>query len=114
MPMRGSFAAAALLIALTWPVACASTQKVSLECVPSEVSIYVDGRELENDSGEISLGVDEAHTVFFKGGGYRPQMVVLESEEVDGKRRLSNADLCRETVFTEMQPELTLEVEEEP
>lgn len=112
--MRGSFAAAVLLMALALLAGCASTQKVSLECVPSQVSVYVDGREIEERSGEISLGVDEAHTVFFKGGGYQPQMVVLESREVDGKYHLSNADLCRDMVFSEMQPELTIEVEEEP
>ena len=106
--------AAALVAALALAAGCASTQKVSLECVPSEVSVYVDGRELEDRRGQISLGVDEAHTVFFKGGGYQTQMVVLESQEVDGVYRLSNADLCREVVFTEMRPELRIEVEQEP
>ncbi len=105
--------AAALVVALMLAAGCASTQKVSLECVPSEVSVYVDGRELEDRREQISLGVDEAHTVFFKGGGFQPQMVVLESREVDGKRRLFNADLCRVVVFTEMRPELRIEVEEE-
>ena len=103
----------ALVVALLLAAGCASTQKVSLECVPSEVSVYVDGRELDDRREQISLGVDEAHTVFFKGGGFQPLMVVLESREVDGKRRLSNADLCREVVFTEMRPELRIEVEEE-
>ena len=76
------------VLGLAFVAGCASTQKVSLECVPSEVSVYVDGRQLEDRPEELKLGVDEAHTVYFKGGGYQPQMVVLESEEVDGKRRL--------------------------
>jgi hypothetical protein len=112
--MRGSFGAAALLVALTSFAGCASTQKVSLECVPREVSVYVDGRELEERREQISLGAEEAHTVFFKGGGYQAQMVVLESQEVDGEHRLTNADLCRDMVFTEMRPELTIELEDEP
>lgn len=94
---------------------CASTQKVSLECVPTEVRVYVDGRELEGRPQEVKLRVAEPHTVYFKGGSYRPQMVVLESQELDGKRVLSNADMCRTMVFTEMRPEVHMQVDtEEP
>ena len=39
-------------------------------------------------------------------------MVVLESQEVAGEYRLSNADLCRTMVFTEMRPELIIEIED--
>ncbi len=93
---------------------CASTQKVSLECVPSDVKVFVDGRELEGRPSELELSKDEAHTVYFKGGGYRTQMVVLESGEVDGEVRLSPADLCQEVVFAEMKPDVVVELEEEP
>jgi len=89
---------------------CASTQKVSLECVPSEVNVFVDGRQLEGSPEEISLGTEEAHTVYLKGGDHQPQMVVMEPREVDGKQVLTNADLCRQVTFTEMRPELVVEI----
>jgi hypothetical protein len=112
--MRGtSRCAASLFLTLAVSAGCASTQKVSLECVPSEVEVFVDGRRLEGSPQEVKLRVDDPHTVYFKGGGYHPQMVVLESREVDGKRRLSHSELCREVVFTEVTPELRVEVEED-
>jgi hypothetical protein len=90
---------------------CAAKQRVALDCVPHEVEVYVDGRKLDGTPESIELRKDRAHTVFFKGGGYRPHMVVLNSEEVDGQPRLSPADICTETVFVETQPELQIEVE---
>jgi hypothetical protein len=99
------------LAALVLAAGCASTQQVSLECVPSEVRVYVDGRELEGRRSELSLAVAEPHTLYFKGGSYRPQMVVLESREVDGERVLSNADLCQRLVFTEVSPEVRMRLD---
>ncbi len=90
---------------------CASKQRIALDCVPHEVTVYVDGRKLEKTPESIELRKDEAHTVFFKGGGYRPQMVVLRSEDVDGEPRLSPADVCTEAVFVETRPEVEIEVE---
>ncbi len=91
---------------------CASTQKVSLECVPSEVRVYVDGRELEKHPDEIELRTDQPHTFYFKGGGYNPQMVVLVASEVEGEVKLT-PDLCSEVVFAEMRPDVVVELEEE-
>jgi hypothetical protein len=105
---RVSIAVVALAAAA---LGCASTQRVSLECVPHEVSVYVDGRRLEKTPESIELRKDEAHKLFFKGGGYRPQMVVLRSEQVEGEERLSPSDVCTETVFVEMRPEVEIEVE---
>ena len=90
---------------------CASKQRVALDCVPHEVSVYVDGRKLDKTPESIELRKDEAHTVFFKGGGYPPQMVVLRSEDVDGEVRLLPADVCTEAVFVETRPEVQIEVE---
>lgn len=105
--------AAAGLFALVLAAGCASTQTVSLACVPSDVRVYVDGRELEGPPRELKLPVKEAHTLFFKGGNYRSQMVVLESLERDGKRVLSNGDLCSNLVFTPVSPEVKLELDRE-
>ena len=91
---------------------CASKQRIALDCVPHEVSVYVDGRKLEQNPESIELRKDKAHTVFFKGGGYRPQMVVLHSEDVDGEARLSPSEVCTETVFIETRPDVRIEVEQ--
>ena len=113
--MPGVIRRAALsLLVLAGVLACASTQKVSLECVPSDVTVFVDGRELEGRPAEIELRKNEPHTFYFKGGGYRTQMVVLESSEVDGEVQLTPADLCQEVVFAEMRPDVVVELEEEP
>lgn len=104
------FAAAAAAAAL----GCASKQLVALDCVPHEVSVYVDGRKLEKTPEAIELRKDKAHTVFFKGGGYQPQMVVLNSEDVDGEKRLSPPDVCTEAVFVETRPEVQIELEPQP
>ena len=90
---------------------CASKQHIALDCVPHGVSVYIDGRLLEKTPESIELRNDKAHTVFFKGGGYQPQMVVLRSEDVDGEKHLSPADVCTETVFVETRPEVQIEVE---
>jgi hypothetical protein len=92
-------------------VAGCATQKVSLSCVPADVQIYVDGRELEGRPQAVKLGSKEPHTLYLKGGGFRPQMVVLESQEADGKRVLSNADLCQRLVFTPVNPEVHIGVD---
>jgi hypothetical protein len=93
---------------------CASKQHVALDCVPHEVSVYIDGRKLEKTPESVELRKDKPHTVFFKGGGYQPQMVVLRSEDVDGEKRLSPADVCTEAVFVETRPEVRIEAEPRP
>lgn len=90
---------------------CATTQTVDLRCVPNDVTVYVDGRELEETPESIELSQDEAHKIFFKGGPYEPQMVVLESTESDGEQRLEPADLCTETRFVKMRPEVEVHVD---
>jgi hypothetical protein len=100
-----------LAIVVLAAAGCASKQRIALDCVPREVTVYVDGRELGETPESIALRTDESHTVFFKGEKYRPQMVVLRSEEVEGEYRLSPPDLCGEAVFVEVRPEVRIEVE---
>jgi hypothetical protein len=103
---------AALVAAVgTALLGCATAQRVSLECVPKDVLVYVDGRLIEGSAKTLKLAKDEPHTVYLKGGGYQSQMLVFESRERDGKPELDPADLCSRVVFVEMQPELKLEVE---
>jgi hypothetical protein len=91
-----------LTIALAVVLGCAAN---------SEVTVYVDGRELGEAPDSIALRSDEPHTIFFKGAGYRPQMVVLNSWEEDGRKRLSPTDLCAEVAFVPMRPEVHMEID---
>jgi hypothetical protein len=91
-----------------------STQSVRIECVPEEVSIYVDGRLLEARSDELLLRTDAPHKIFVKGPGYEPRLVVLEPElDTDGRLHFSSSDLCVEVVPIGQDRELELEVERE-
>jgi hypothetical protein len=108
-PLSAALVAAAGLAAS----GCATSQRVSLECVPKDVLIYVDGRLLEGSPKLVKLAKDEPHTVLFKGGRYQPQMVVFESRERDGEAVLEPDDLCSRVAFVEMQPEVKIEVEPE-
>jgi len=90
---------------------CAAKQRVALDCVPHVVEVFVDGRKLEQTPEWIELRKDRPHTVYFKGGGYRPHMVVLSSEKVNGEPRLSPEGVCTEALFVETQPEVRFDVE---
>ncbi len=110
--MLRALVAAALIAALGGiSLGCATRQSISLECVPKNVKVYVDARRVEGTLKSLKLTVDEPHSVFLKGGGYQPQMVVFESRERDGKRVLDPVDLCSQLVFVEMQPEVKLELD---
>ena len=103
----------ALIAGLAVGLGCASTQTLDLRCVPNDVTVYVDGRELEETPASIELSRDKAHKIFFKGGPYEPRMVVLQSREVDGESRLEPADLCTDTAFVKMRPEVEVYVDPE-
>jgi len=89
---------------------CATRLPVSLECVPKDVLVYVDGRLLEDVPKNVKLRTDEPHTIFLKGGRYQPQMVVFSSLQRDGEPALDPVDLCSRVAFVEMTPEVTIEV----
>ena len=103
---------AALVVAAGTAVfGCATSQRVSLECVPKDVLIYVDGRLLERVPKTVKLASDEPHTIFLKGGRFQPQMVVFESLQRDGEPMLDPVDLCSRVAFVEVTPEVTIELE---
>lgn len=87
---------------------CATQQRVSLACVPRDVSVYVDGRAVAPGTESVELSRKRTHTVYFKGGGYEPRMLVLES--VDS--RLSPPDVCSHTAFVPMRPSVQMHLED--
>ena len=108
--MRTSLAL--LLAGVAWGgLGCAAKHRVALDCVPHDVTVYVDGRELRERPEAVELSRDEPHTVYFKGGGYRPQMIVFESTEVEGEHRLTPTDICSETIFAEMEPDVQMVID---
>jgi hypothetical protein len=98
-------AAAAVLIA------CAPKQKIALDCVPEEVAIYVDGTRLDEMPPALELRSDRPHTLYFKGPDVVPELVVLKSEEVEGKARLSPSEVCVKPRYVGVARKLTVEID---
>ena len=73
-----------IALALLAISACAHKQTIRLDCVPKDVTIYLDKVPLDRVPDSIDLRTDQPHVLFFKGEGYEPVMVVLEIEESGG------------------------------
>lgn len=105
--LRARVPIAAVVLALA-ASGCATKQRVALDCVPRDVTVYVDGRAVATGTQSVELSRDRAHTVYFKGGGYEPRMVVLES--VDSG--LSPPDVCSHTAFVPVRPKVQMQLED--
>jgi len=92
-------------------VACAPKQKIPLDCVPEDVAIYVDGIRLEEVPSDLELRSDRPHTLYFKGADFMPELVVLNSEEVDGKARLSPSEVCVRPRYVRANRDLKVEID---
>jgi hypothetical protein len=92
--------------------ACAHKQTIQLDCVPKDVTIYLDKVPLDRTPDSIDLRTDQPHVLFFKGEGYEPAMVVLDTEETPDGPALSPRDLCFELNLARRSRELELEIEE--
>ncbi len=106
-PLRAALSAATGLAAF----GCAANQRLSLECVPKDVMVYVDGRLVTGAPKTVKLAVDEPHTIFVKGGGYQSQMVVFESQAKEAKPVSDPVELCSRVNFVELQPEVKIELD---
>jgi hypothetical protein len=72
---------------------CAPTQRVALAVAPAGAVLFVDGEALPAVPEAIELRSDRDHKLFFKSPGYRPELVVLRSQRVDGAPRLDPQDV---------------------
>ena len=106
-----SVRAGAVLLLVLGAGACAPKQKIHLDCVPQDVTIYVDRDPLPGVPDSIDLRADRSHVLFFKGSGYKPAMVVLDSEEGADGPALSPPDICVELNLVERSRELQIEIE---
>jgi len=102
----------AFALALVVVGACAHKQTIRLDCVPKDVTIYLDKVPLERVPDSVDLRTDRPHLLFFRGEGYEPTMVVLEIEETADGPALSPRDLCLELNFSRRSRELELEIGE--
>jgi hypothetical protein len=100
--------AIAVAAALT---ACAPNQKIALDCLPEDVVIYVDGDRLEETPSAIELRRDRPHTLYFKGANLVPELVVLDSEEIEGKATLSPSEVCVKPRYVHVRRELEMEID---
>lgn len=101
----------AALLLLLISTACAQTQTFRLDCVPKEVTIYLDKEPLDRVPDSIRLRTDRPHTLFFKGGDYKPEMVVLDTQPAGQEPALSPRDVCTELNLVKRSRELEIEVE---
>jgi len=101
----------AFVLAALLAVGCAPKQKIPLDCVPKDVTVYVDKKPLESVPDEIDLRADRPHTLFFRGEGYAPSMVVLENVENEQGHALAPADVCVELHFVKRAQEIEVEIE---
>jgi hypothetical protein len=92
--------------------ACAHKQTIRLDCVPKDVTIYLDKVPLDRVPDSIALRTDQPHVLFFKGEGYEPMMVVLETEETADGPALSPRDLCFDLNLEKRKRELEIEIED--
>lgn len=99
-----------VLVALFSP-SCATKQTIPLDCVPKDVTIYVDKKPLDSVPNEIELRTDRPHTLFFRGEGYDPAMVVLDSVSGEHGPALAPSDVCVELHFVKRAQELEIEIE---
>jgi hypothetical protein len=90
---------------------CATKQPIAIDCVPEEVVIYVDGERIDGVPESIRLRRDRPHTLFFKGPGIEPELVVVNSTVVDGRAALSPAELCVEPRYERVGRKVEIAIE---
>jgi hypothetical protein len=101
-----------IVLAMIAVSACAHKQTIRLDCVPKDVTIYLDKAPLERVPDSIDLPTSEPHVLFFKGEGYEPTMVVLEIEETADGPTLSPRDLCLDLNLERRKRDLEISIED--
>jgi hypothetical protein len=60
------------------PSACARYQHVSVYSQPSDAEVYLDKQLVGRTPLELRLDRNDAHAIYVKRTGYRPELVILE------------------------------------
>jgi hypothetical protein len=111
-PLDVSIRICGIALVLLAAGACAHKQTIRLDCVPKDVTVYLDKVPLERVPDSVDLRTDRPHVLFFKGEQYEPTMVVLDIEETADGPALSPRDLCLEFNLARRSRELELEIED--
>ncbi len=94
---------------------CAPKQLIPLDVGPVPLEVYLDGKLLEGVPSELELKANRDHTVFVKRDGFRSQLMVLTTGEVEGRDRLTPEQVSvRLRRITDTEKALTIELEEAP
>lgn len=94
---------------------CAGRQAIPLDLSPREAEVFVDGKKIDADSKEVKLRVDRDHKIFVKKKGFRSELVVIRSVEVEGEQMLSPSEVevqLDPLTRTRMDVEIGIEAEE--
>jgi len=127
-PFDASIRICAIALSLLVTGACAHTQTFQIDCIPRDVTIFLDGEPLDRGpadvtvfvdgapvdrtSDSIDLRTDQPHVLFIRGEGYKPAMVVLDIEETGNGPALSPRNLCLDLNLAKRSRKLEIEVEE--
>lgn len=108
---RSSVLLTAAMLALA--VGCAAKQRIPLDLQPSPAEIFVDGKRVKGDPSELELRVDRDHKIFIKSEGYRSELVVLRSVDVEGEDTLEPAAVAvRLSPLTRTRQDVEIGVDE--
>ena len=88
MPSFSRAAPARAAVAIVLVLGCATRQWVPLDLGPGAVELYVNGDRAQEVPPELELRADRDHKLFVKRPGYIPELVVIETREVDGRETL--------------------------
>ena len=102
------------LMALLLSFGCAPTQVIPIRAEPQPILIYLNGEKLEEPKSSLELKANRNHTLYFKRDGYKSELVILRTQEIDGEDALrpERVDLELEALV-ESRPGLQLEFEDE-
>lgn len=117
-PGRGGAARIALgatqvcfLLTLAACATCAPHQRISITSAPGNATVFVDGETAGHSPLKVDLRSDRDHSVFLKRNGYRPELVILRSQNAEEKPRLDPEDVNVRLVPIEHGRDLDVEVE---
>jgi len=99
-------------------VGCAEYQYVAVRSLPPEAEVYLDKQLVGKTPLRLRIGRSEAHALYVKRSGYRPELVVLESLRAsDGLSFLTPPDvdlrLTPGAESADQQHDLEIEVDPE-
>jgi hypothetical protein len=114
-PWVGYRAAALLIVTATSSLGCVPKQMIPMDLGPAPLEVYLDGEKLKQVPSELELRANRDHTIFVKREGYRSQLVVLTTVELEGESMLDPGSISLELKpITDTTKALTVELEEVP